>query len=271
MSLSLKQFSALDYCLDFFHKKIKGIQIDCAVLYGSATYPGCFIENMSDLDILIFSKDAMLPNFTAIVEEISRAGQGEIAQKPPIILRDHIGDRIEFDLFYEGISIDCTIMSTLMLKRENILSNIVRDSTELLIGSILIWGKPVAGQIGECVTSDINLFPYYDESIRYERLTAIGQYLDPKIDRIKFMLNQKDVAVIDYFFRYRPVFLKWIFCYYKQYPVNFYKHLPMQLKWITQLSSVEISTIMLNSGMAVDENIRNFINFYSVKFSEFSD
>lgn len=145
MNLSLKQLLALDYCLDFFHKKIKGIRIECVVLYGSATYPGCFIEGISDLDILIFSKDAILSNFAAIAEEISRAGQGEITQKPPIRLRDHIGDRIEFDLIYEDISIDCTIMSTLMLRREDILSNIVRDSTELLIGSILIWGGTSCG------------------------------------------------------------------------------------------------------------------------------
>ena len=269
MNLSLKQSLALDYCQKFFREKVSKLKIDCVILYGSATYPNCFIEDMSDLDILVFSKDATSSNLATIARNVSEAMQNESTQKPPIILQDHIGNRIEFDLIYNGISIDCTIMSSIMMRREDMLSDIVRDSAELLIGSILIWGKPIIGTIEDCIISDINLHPYYSDEIRDKRLSIIGQYLITKINRIKFMLNNNDISTIDYFFRYRPVFLKWIFCYYRQYPVNFYKHLPMQLKQISQISDTERSILMLDSSDTINANIENFINFYNAKFNEF--
>ena len=254
-------YKALDYCKNFFIGSLAEHKMALVVLFGSATYPGCFSFNTSDLDILVLT-DSTLDDLDVIVQTIEQKIDFSESYKKPIVIRDQIGARIEFLLPHNDIAIDCTIMPALLQTRDSLMETAVYDSSDLLMGAIVERGVVIAGDKARLEEIGNKYEPYYDDELRMRRLNVLANYLDPKISRIKALLRDDDPEVIDYFFRYRVIFLKYIFCYYRKYPVNYHKHLDYQASKILNLSKKDKGILLLNSSSNWRDSICNFIEMY---------
>lgn len=255
-------WEALNFCKDFFSNGSLPFGISSLILFGSATYPGCFDPENSDLDIMAIVTGMGSAEFDGIAKELERKELLRFSQKPPTVVRDFIGDRIEFSFKYERVVLDCTIMSSLLPSYETLTSNAVRDSTDIIIGAVVQHGILIAGDELDLSNIGYEINPYYAETLRKQRLLCIEQYLAPKVNRLKKMAEMGSSEVIDYYFRYRTTFLKWFFCYYRQYPVSLYKHLSYQLSLIPQLPKEDKEILLLVGDKTVTESIASFVNLY---------
>ncbi len=255
-------WEALNFCKNFFSNESLPFDTSSLILFGSATYPGCFDPENSDLDIMAIVTDAGSVEFDEIARELAREKFLRSSQKPPTVVRDFIGDRIEFSFEYEHIVLDCTIMSSLLPDYDILTSNAVRDSTDIIIGAIIQHGILIAGDELDLTNIDYDISPYYDEVLRKRRLLCIEQYLASKVNRLRKMAEVDSPEIIDYYFRYRTTFLKWFFCYHRQYPVSLYKHLSYQFSLMSQLSEKDKEVLLLTGNRTVAENIASFVDLY---------
>ena len=254
-------YEALEYCREFFTKSLNEFKISLVVLFGSATYPGCFSFETSDLDILVLT-DLPVDDLDDIAKAVAERASFDESYKKPVVIRDQVGVRIEFLLLHNGIAIDCTIMSSLLPDRESLMETAVYDSADVLMGAIVKRGIVIAGDGGKLEEIGSKYEPYYDDELRAERLKILENYLQPKVVRIKELLKDGSPEAIDYFFRYRTIFLKYIFCFLKKYPVSYHKHLDYQTSEILSLSEKDKNIFLLNSSDSWRDNIGNFIEMY---------
>ena len=254
-------YEALDYCKEFFVESLKEFEISLVVLFGSATYSGCFSFETSDLDILALT-DLNEDDLDAIAETIAKKVDFDESYKRPTMIRDQIGARVEFLLPYGNIPIDCTVMSSLLPDRKSLMDTAVYDSSDVLMGAIVERGIVIVGDKTKLETIGSQYEPYYDDELRAKRLSVLANYLQPKVARIKELLKNNDSEVIDYFFRYRVIFLKYIFCYYRRYPINFHKHLDYQASKILGLSKEDKSILLMNGSSNWSDSIDGFISMY---------
>ena len=171
-------YKALDFCKNFFIGSLAEHKMALVVLFGSATYPGCFSFNTSDLDILVLT-DSTLDDLDTIVQTIEQKIDFSESYKKPIVIRDQIGARIEFLLPYSGIAIDCTIMSSLLPERELLMNTAVYDSSDLLMGAIIERGVVIVGDKMQLESIGSKYKPYYDDELRRKRLNTLTGYLQP--------------------------------------------------------------------------------------------
>lgn len=252
---------ALDYCRDFFVGSFAEFKIVSVVLFGSATYPGCFRFDTSDLDILVLTSSS-LDDLELISQTIEQRMVFNDSHKRPVVIRDQIGARIEFLLPYDGIAVDCTIMPTLLPNRGSLMKTAVYDSSDLLMGAIVEHGVVIAGDKARLKEIGNQYEPYYDDELRMRRLSVLANYLEPKTLRIRELLRDGNPEVVDYFFRYRAIFLKYIFCYYRKYPVNYHKHLNYQANEILHLAKKDRDIFLLSSSDNWRDSISDFIEMY---------
>ena len=256
--------NALDYCKSFFQNELSGFEVYCLVLFGSAIYPGCF-RKTSDLDILAMTNLATNDRLNELADKMMDLPEFEKSQKRPTVLRDYAGDRIEFSLEYQGLTLDCTIMSSLIPDYETMQRMAAHDFVDVLIGAIIKQGVSFMGDKAMMPEVDFTITPYYDDYLRRKRLNVIESYLASKVVRIREMILDHDSGLIDYYFRYREVFLKWFFGYYRTYPVNLHKHLNYQLSGISELSQEERNIILLVKYPSILKSICSFVDLYEQK------
>ncbi len=255
---------ALEYCKKFFQTRLAEYEVYCLILFGSAVYPGCF-RKTSDLDIMSMTNLATRDRLDGLASKMMNLPELRNSSKPPIVLRDYAGDRIEFSLEHQGVVLDCTMMSSLVPDYSTMQKTAVHDYVDVLIGAIINQGVCFMGDKAEMSRIDFTIEPYYDDYLRSKRLATIESYLASKVIHIREMISVQDPSLIDYFFRYREVFLKWFFGYYRVYPVNYHKHLGYQLSIIPELSSAEKDTILLTRHPSIFESISSFIELYEEK------
>lgn len=255
---------ALEYCKTFFRDCLAEYEVYCLILFGSAIYPGCFGKT-SDLDIMAMTNLATQDRLDELARKMMDLPEFRDSQKLPVVLRDYAGDRIEFSLEHQGIVLDCTMMSSLVPDYLTMQKTAARDYVDVLIGAIINRGVTFMGDKAKMPKIDFTIEPYYDDYLRSKRMTTIESYLSSKVVRIREMMANQDSNLIDYFFRYREVFLKWFFGYYRVYPVNYHKHLGYQLSSIPGLSPEERDTILLIRYPSIFEGIRSCIELYERK------
>ncbi len=266
---SQRHYEALQHCKKIFKNELRELEIREVILFGSATYPGCFDLETSDLDILALTDKATLKELDHIADAIfGRLKDTEVWRKRPRVIRDGAGDRIEFSIVSRGVVLDCTIMNMLLPSAEELEYTAVHDSADVLMGAIVQEGVVISGDGSYLEKLAAQYLPFYNDTLRARRLETISDYLAPKEVRIRKMLESNDSEAIDYFFRYREVFLKWFFCFYRFYPVNLNKHLRYQLERLrktldeSELDSINQRTLMLERPQPIRMNILDFLDFY---------
>lgn len=267
MDLS-KYNDILQYSKNLFENDLQFLEVKQVILYGSATYPGCFDEITSDIDIIALVSKTDARSLDDIASLIANKLQNNIGYKHPIIIRDGAGERVEFSVIFRHTVIDCTIMKSLLPDYIEWQYSAVHDSVDVIIGSIVNKGLALIGDKTNLVDSNLGIQPFYDDELRAKRLKTLSTYLYKKVIRMRQLIKASNPEVIDYYFRYRIVFLKWLFCYLREYPVNLFKHLHFQLDSMkdkmgeSKLSQHEQSIIMLQSSDSIQESISNFLDLY---------
>ena len=261
MDLS-KYNDILQYVKNLFENDLQVLEVKQVILYGSATYPGCFDEITSDIDIIALVSKTDTRSLDDIVSLLANKMQNNMGYKHPLIIRDGAGERVEFSVVFRHTVIDCTIMKSLLPDYVEWQYSAVHDSVDIIIGSIVNKGLALIGEKANLVDSNLDIQPFYDDGLRAKRLKTLSTYLYKKL------IKADKPEVIDYYFRYRAVFLKWLFCYLREYPVNLFKHLHFQLENMkdkmgeSKLSQQEQSVIMLQSSDSIQESISNFLDLY---------
>ncbi len=266
---SQRHHEALQHCKKIFENELDGLEAREIFLFGSATYPGCFDPETSDLDILILTNEATPKNLDSIANAVfDRLKDTEVWGKRPCVIRDGAGNRVEFSIVSQGVVLDCTVMNVLLPSAEELKYTAVHDSADVLIGAIVKKGVMISGDRLYLKRLATQYLPFYSDALRAKRLETISNYLAPKETRIRKMLESNNSEAIDYFFRYREILLKWFFCYYRFYPVNLHKHLRYQFEQLRknidepELGSIGQRTLMLERPQPIQVNISDFLDFY---------
>ena len=266
---SQRHYEALRHCKKIFRNELSGLEAREIILFGSATYPGCFDPETSDMDILVLTNKATSKNLDCMADTVfDRLKDTEVWGKRPCAIRDGAGNRIEFSVVFQGVVLDCTVMNVLLPPAEELEHTAVHDSADVLIGAIVKEGVVISGDRLYLERLATQYLPFYSDTLRAKRLETISSYLAPKETRIRKMLESNNSEAIDYFFRYREIFLKWFFCYYRFYPVNLYKHLRHQFEQLrknideSELDSIGQRTLMLERPQPIQMNILDFLDFY---------
>lgn len=267
MDLS-KYNDILQYVKNLFENDLQVLEVKQVILYGSATYPGCFDELTSDIDIIALVSKTDTRSLDDIISLLANKLQNNIGYKHPLIIRDGAGERVEFSVIFRHTIVDCTIMKSLLPNYVEWQYSAVHDSVDIIIGSIVNKGLALIGDKANLVDSILDIQPFYGDRLRAKRLKTLSTYLYKKVIRMRQLIKADNPEVIDYYFRYRIVFLKWLFCYLREYPVNLFKHLHFQLEGMkdkmgeSKLSQHEQSIIMLQSSDSIQESISNFLDLY---------
>lgn len=268
---SQKYQETLHFCKSFFKHELGGLEIKTLVLFGSAAYSGCFNIGTSDLDIVALTNRAVADNLDGIVEVVRYRLRSIVKEwvKYPHVVRDGAGNRVEFSIIHQGTVLDCKITRPVLPACEELKHSAVYDSTDIVIGAIVRDGIVIAGDKSDLDKMSLKYLPYYDDTVRNKRLQTIKDYLAPKEAYIKNMLKDDQSKAIEYFFAYREMFLKWIFCYYRFFPVSLNKHLGYQLDRLMNstedyvyLDLSDKRTLMLEWPHPIHVNIAAFLDLY---------
>ena len=257
-----KYYSEINKVNDYLKNNLSELDICSVVIYGSSTYSGMFIEGVSDIDILAYSKKmkSFLPE--EIIDMIKEQNM-DFKDKEPVVYIDHIGYRIEFYIRFERISIDITILPYEIPNFEKRETDASYDSLEMLMGAlyehgIVLYGnRPFENYISK------NFFPFYDDELRRKRLDIITTRLILYIERLDIYTNNHDANLIDHLYKTRNLFLKRLFIFKKKYPVNLSKHIDYQLQCL-YLSDQEIKTLEFLNGdiFCISKEFLKLVNKY---------
>ncbi len=241
-----KYYHEITKTCDFLKNDLLELNICSAVIYGSSTYSGMFIEGVSDIDVLAYSKELK----TFLPEEVIKMIKEknlEFKDKEPVLYIDHIGYRIEFYIQFKRISVDITLLPYEIPNFEKREIDASYDSLEMLIGAIYEKGIVLFGRQPADNYIAKNYFPFYNDELRRKRLDIIMNRLVLYIKRLEIYTNNRDANLIDHLYKTRNLFLKWLFIYKRKYPVNLSKHINYQLQSL-QLSDKEIKTLEFLEG-----------------------
>lgn len=243
MPLLNKYSLALEDIKNYLQKDLKVLEISSAQIYGSAAYEKGFIAGISDIDICAFSnKFKMIPP-EKIVKIINKSNKN-FRDKHPTILRDHIANRIEFYINHPAIPFDITILAPEFPNKGNLIETASYDSLEMLIGALYKHGVTLFGEIPDKDLIEKNFYPFYKNSLRKKRLEILTARVISYTKRVQVLTNKKDPDLIDHLYKTRSHFLKWLFIYFKKYPVHLYKHIDYQLSDILKLPKREKEALL---------------------------
>lgn len=215
----------LEYIKRYFMQDLKELEIVSAQIYGSATYEKGFTKGVSDIDICIFTPKMYTMEYRDIVNYIKDNTKEDFIDKSPSVVVDYIADRIEFYINHPQIAVDVTIMAPELPNIKNMGETVVHDSIDMLLGAFYQYGIPLIGEIPCKKLVEEEFFPFYNDDLRKKRLDILIPRIEKYNKRIELLIEQKDYNILDYIYKSRGYFLKWLFIYKRKYPLNLYKHL----------------------------------------------
>ncbi|MBR2787488.1 MAG: hypothetical protein IKD76_08500 [Clostridia bacterium] len=249
---------AVEYIKRYFVKDLEKLEITSVIMYGSATYEKGFVKGISDLDICAFTNKMYTTNYEDIVNYIIRNTTENFIDKKPSIVVDRIADRIEFYIHHTQISIDVTIMAPELPNVENSKQTAIHDSLEILLGAFYQHGVPIIGEIPQKKFVEDNFLPFYGDELREARLNILIPRIKKYNARIENCIEERNYDILDYIYKSRGYFLKWLFIYNRKYPVNLQKHLDYQLSTILLLPQEEKQKLLFTG----DENLFKLASDY---------
>lgn len=252
-------------------EQLSDLSIDSAIIFGSSTYgDDCFNEGESDLDICAFTNQMTPDNYANIIHQIKSKLDYNFLDKPPVLLNDHIADRIEFTLQFPAIVVDMNIMSPGLPRIENITETAAHDSLELFFANFYQYGIPFIGQIP--LEKDINsrFLPFYDDELRDTRLGILTSRIQKNNQRLSMSLQEDQADLLYAIYRSREYFFKWLFIYHRKYPLSLWKHLEYQLSHIIEMDKDEIDTLLFRRDVSMLDLCKGYLdltNRYLKKYS----
>lgn len=221
---------------NFLLTDLKAINVSACVIYGSYCNKNNFIPEKSDIDIIVYLKEFTKENEHEIVDIIKNTG-ADFFDRPPIILKDYIADRIEFYLQSKNVLFDVTILPNEFPKKDNLTDFACYDSLELLTSAIYLRGIPIYGDIPDEEYVKENFLPFYSDDLRSKRLKIMTNRIN------KYISNIENYALDDnsfYVNKIKDLFTKWLYIFYRKYPINLYKNIEESLRLVLDLPEEEI-------------------------------
>ncbi len=258
MSILTKYSKALSDVKSYLQKDLKSLNIFSAQIYGSAAYEHGFIEGVSDIDICAFSKKFKEYSPEKIIKIINESS-GDFKDKHPTILRDHIANRIEFYVNHPAIPFDITILAPEFPNKKNLIETASYDSLEMLVGTLYKHGLSLFGEIPDKNFIEKNFYPFYDENLRRERLKKLTPRVLNYTNRVQILTKREDPDLLDHLYKTRTHFLKWLFIFFKKYPVHLNKHIAYQLTNILKLPQEEKNALLFMGRGSLFELSSNYL------------
>ncbi len=236
--------AALNYMKRYLLQNLKELDIVSAQIYGSSTYEEGFIPGVSDIDICVFTPQMYTMEYKDIVDYIVKSSNEDFIDKKPSIVVDYIANRIEFYINHPQIPIDVTIMAPELPNSNNMEETVAHDSVDIFLGAFYQHGIPLIGEIPQKELVQSKFFPFYGEELRKIRLNMLIPRIEKYHKRIEVLIEQKNFDILDHIYKARMYFLKSLFIWKRQYPVNLQKHLYYQLAKILNLPQEEIKKLL---------------------------
>lgn len=236
--------AALNYMKRYLLQDLEELEIVSAQIYGSSTYEEGFIPGVSDIDICVFTPKMYTMEYKDIVDCIIKNSNENFIDKKPSIVVDYIADRIEFYINHPQIAIDVTIMAPELPNSNNMEETVAHDSVDIFLGAFYQHGIPLIGEIPQKQLVESRFFPFYEDELRKIRLNMLMPRIEKYHKRIEVLIEQKSFDILDHIYKARMYFLKWLFIWKKQYPVNLQKHLHYQLSKILKLPQEQIEKLL---------------------------
>ena len=233
---------SLEYIKNYLLKKINPISI---FVHGSYATKPLFNEEFSDIDIIATVDNLSEKKATELITSINSDNKNNI-DKHPIYINDNVATRVEFYVEYNNIAFDITIMDNSWQERNHI-NNTCYDSFEILLGIYDEYNIPLYGIVPKKLVYS-GYHGFYYENLRKKRLKVLADRLNRYVDRLDNYMQTKNDNMFDFACRLRAFFIKYLFIYYKKYPINLNKHLSYQFKNILNLDDAEINILMFKQG-----------------------
>lgn len=254
---------------------LSDLSIDSAIVFGSSTYgDGYFIDGESDLDICAFTNKMTPDNYTKIVDQIKNKLDYNFLDKPPVLLNDHIADRIEFTLQFPEITVDMNIMPPGLPRIENVTETAAHDSLELFFANFYQYGIPFIGHIPSEQDMNSRFLPFYDDELRGIRLGILTSRIQKNNQRLRTSLDKDQADLLYAIYRSREYFLKWLFIYNRKYPLSLWKHLENQLSHILKIDKDEIDILLFRKDVSMLNLCKDYLdltNRYLEKYNQEKD
>lgn len=210
-------------------------------IHGSFVEKIIFNNKYSDIDIIAVVDDLSENKAREIIKNINLDKYNNI-DKHPIYLNDCVAKRIEFYIKEHNIVFDITILDN-SWQDCDLFGNVCYDSLEILLG---IYNRYNILLYGEYPRKLVHI-DYQDELIN-RRLKILNDRLKRYTIRLDSYIESNDENMFDFAFRVRSFFIKYLFIYYRKYPINLNKHLFYQFEKILNLDCIEINILLLKKG-----------------------
>lgn len=263
-----KYSSALNDLKEYLQKDLQQLDIEAAQIYGSVTYDDCFVPGTSDIDVCIYTSKMKNMDKRDICKIISNS-EKDFIDKSPTIMNDHIADRIEFYIDHPIVPFDITILAPELPRKKEFLYTSSYDSMDMIIGALYQRGIPLFGTIPDKDYVSQNFYPFYPDDIRNTRLDILGTRIEKYANRVEQMTIDKSWDLFDHLYKLRLHFLKWLFIYKREYPVNLQKHLEYQFNNILKLPKDEIDILAFTTGDNLFEYSSKFLELMNYYMNEY--
>ena len=250
-----KAFEQLTFFLKIDLKKLK---IVSASVFGSAAIIDTS-EHYNDIDIIAYSDIFCRENAKKMISLIKDI-KGFFYDKSPIFIEDAIAPRIEFFIKFQNVKFDINIFPNKLCGIEEIETNVLHDSVDLVIGSMNKYNIVLFGKTNFESLINKEFTPFYSDNIRELRLKMLEGRIYNLIEVIEKQIINNEFGYIFYLFKMRNYFIKWLFIYYKKYPFDYSKHLKFQLTKLLALNKEDIDTILLIADNTLTYNAKRFIS-----------
>jgi hypothetical protein len=254
-----KYSDTVEQLIEILQHRLGGLGIQSAIFFGSSTFgANCFTEGTSDLDICAFT-DAVHPGaYGEILDEIKKNIPHTFLDKPPVILNDHIAERVEFYLEFPQINADITIMAPGLPRLDQVYETAAHDSLELLFANFYQHSIPFIGELPFEDEIKRDFIPFYSDELRSRRLNILSARIEKNNDRVLDAVSGGRDDILDSVYKSREYFLKWLFIYNRKYPLSLRKHLKYQFDDILHLGNDEVATLQFTR----DESLAGSANEY---------
>ena len=226
---------------------LKSFKFDSINIYGSIVNKETFVEGLSDIDMIVMSRNFNDLDLNKICSELQNLNL-DFREKKPSIIEDNLCKRIEFYLEFEKISIDITLCAGLIPSREILIQNAWYDNFEALMGAIYINSKAIYGEIPDYKLFKNLYYPFYDDDLRKKRLNILCKKLKSYNRKIMYYYNNKNLDFIDNLIKARKFFIKILFIYYRKYYWTPEKHIFYQLDKYLELDESEKKMLSFSEG-----------------------
>ena len=261
MTNALKLYeSEIQELINYFIRELSFLNISCIKVFGSATNDELFVKNSSDIDIIAYTNCLNYQDVTEIIRKIKLIG-GNFVDKQPLFLKDFINARIEFNLKINDALFDINIFPNEIYGYELIRESVLHDALDIFFGGMNLYSIDLFGKFEPLEKIKSEIYPFYSNDIRNDRLLIIEDRLKRLIIKIEEKLKNGDNDVFEYILKSRAYFVKWLFIYNKVYPLDIYKHLPYQLSNFLNLDKKDIDTILLSGNRLVNDLSMEYIEF----------